>query len=86
MSEVTQEAMTRACQICGCATPEQRKLDVKALLAFHKSTDQAGYERGQRETVEKIVAYLEARWPAGNYGDDWPVSIATQALKRGDWK
>lgn len=48
--------------------------------------DLAGYERGQRETVERIVAYLKERWPPKNYGEDWPVTYAIRAIEAGEWK
>lgn len=49
---VTQAAMSLAEQICGCATPEQRKSDVAALLAYR--------EQAVRDTEAQIVAWLRS--------------------------
>ena len=55
--------------------------------AAHRSAaDLAGYERGQRETVARIVAYLKGRWSPKNYGEDWPVTYAIRAIEAGEWR
>lgn len=43
-------------------------------------------EQAVAAEVAQIVAYLKERWPRSNYGDDWPVNYAIDAIERGEYK
>lgn len=53
---------------------------IQAFAAHRIASDSAGYERGQRETVERIVAWL--REPEWAYRNEALIA----AIEAGEWK
>jgi len=72
-----------------------------AILVSRTTADLAGYERGQRETVARIVAWLrkenglcdcharsEGECGCGAWDDykQWPLERTADAIEAGEWK
>lgn len=65
---------------------------LEAFARHRIASDLAGYERGQRETVERIVAWLRSvsygheETAASNMAELLGLQFAIEAIEAGEWK
>ena len=64
--------------------PSDQTTIAKQFAAHRSAADLAGYERGQRETVERIVAWL--RGNVNGYPESAGYAHAVDAIEAGEWK
>ena len=89
MSEVTQEDREAAAKVA--VLVEMRELILAGKADHHAepwashriASDRAGYERGQRETVARIVAWLMDPSRTGCNNRDMTIALRIQ---EGEWK
>ena len=86
MSEVTQADLRRRKQVHQLTSYVDMDMKLARILAAHRITaDLAGYERGQRETVERIVAWL-GDWIDQTMGADIGPAYLIKRIEAGEWK